>query len=214
MAEVSEAQPEPGQVVATTRRSRAPFVLVGFLTLAMATTFGAWKWKQDHKPKPGSSTGSPPVYAVAPLFELPDQKSRMVRLERYVGRHPIILVFFDGEKGADANPWLKALAERYATVQSSGTKVVAITTTLPQKNRAADMPFDVLTDLKPGDITSTGSIHRAWGAVDEKGEPTPRLFLIRHDRTVQWGEGRPEPVADPLAIIRAAVQGSDPESVL
>ena len=62
----------------------------------------------------------------SPRFALYDQSSppQIVKFERYLGRTQLVVVFFDGETGADRDPWLEQRprelellrAERFAEV--------------------------------------------------------------------------------------------------
>ena len=85
-------------------------------------------------PKPIAPTAN---YRPAPEFELYDQHepSETVRLEGYLGRHTIVIVFFDAKIGADRDPILARLRQDFDKIKSSGTKVFAISTALPQDNR-------------------------------------------------------------------------------
>ncbi len=187
-------------------------VMLACLPIAAIAIVAACWWKLNEQRPVRTADNDPPRMAPAPGFELPDQDSRTLRLERYLHRHPVFLVFFAGEVGEDR--WLKMLAERYATVTSTGTKVVAIGQALPSVNRQAKLPFDVLTDLVPGNAGSAGNVHREWGAIDAEGKTVPSVFLITSGRLVEWGDSRPKPLGDPTRVIRALLQGRDPESAL
>jgi peroxiredoxin len=127
----------------------------------------------------------------APLLKLYDQKSEIVRLERYVGRSKLLIVFFDGSRGPEGSPLLTALRERYAELHRTGAVVLAISAARPSENRygknlehrttagqngtdSAEIkyPFPVLSDI-------LYDWHRQYGAFDEKNErPVEAAFIV------------------------------------
>ncbi|MGH7201844.1 MAG: redoxin domain-containing protein [Planctomycetaceae bacterium] len=127
----------------------------------------------------------------APLFELYDKQNRTVRLKAYVGRHRILVVFFDGEGGADRDPLLRRLRGDFENLESD-VKILAVSTALPQHNRQADpFPFPLLSD--PG-----LQVHRQWGRYDEQTErPLTGVFHIDRAGLVAWSDGHPQPLSDP-----------------
>ncbi len=74
---------------------------------------------------------------LAPRVELYDQSSQLVKFERYLGRTRMVIVFFDGEKGADADPWLSQLRDHHAYVVAAGAQVIGIGMATPYANRQA-----------------------------------------------------------------------------
>jgi peroxiredoxin len=153
------------------------------------------------------------------LFELYDHHSpqRLVRLAAYLGRHAILVVFFDGTPpgspparggtigGADRDPVLARLRAVHRQIEAAGAIVLAVSTALPQENRkvieqTGEFPFPLLSD--PG-----LEVHRAWGRVDAKtGRPLSGVFLIDRGGRVGWEGDHPQPLDDPLAVIDQLVQ--------
>ena len=130
----------------------------------------------------------------APLFEGSDGRRSLFRLQGWLGRHRILLVFFDGEAGATADPVLSHLLEHSAELHSTNTYVAAVSTALPSQNSVLDFPatFALITDLSPNH-----SIHRKWGCVDEtSGELMQAVFLIDRTGNVQEREGKPVPLSN------------------
>ena len=137
------------------------------------------------------------------LFELYDQNNQTVRLERYLGRHTILLVFFDQRLGADRDPVLILLREKLNRLKRENVIVLGVSTALPQDNRKRieerqkedpdfDLPFLLLTDLPPA-----CRVHRQWGRFDEAvGLPLPGLFHIDRAGNVDWAGRSPKPVSD------------------
>lgn len=132
----------------------------------------------------------------APLFEAYNQDSELVKFERYLGRHRVLVVFYDGERGAHENPVLRQLAGHPEQVKSSHAVVVGVSTALPQENERAiermgsAFPGQLLTDL---DL----EIHRKWGRFDPETEkPIPGVFLVDRTGRVAFADGVPQPVAE------------------
>lgn len=128
----------------------------------------------------------------APSFVALDLDNKLFKLERYIGRHEILVIFFDGELGADRDPMLQRVRERFSKIKSRGTQVVAISAALPQHNRQAversgKFPFPVLSDPE-------FLIHRMWGRYDENEQrPLPAAFLIDRAGRVPWTGQSPRP---------------------
>lgn len=155
----------------------------------------------------------------APPFELRDQgrvlsdgttqPSRPVRLKTYLGRHRIVLVFFDNEAGADQDPVLSALREHQDAIQKDGVIVLGISTALPQHNRqaiqrAGEIPFPLLTDLD-------GTVCSTWGVLNMRDDGAfrnrPGVFIIDRAGTVAWKGDAPLPVSNPLDHLDSLVTG-------
>lgn len=155
----------------------------------------------------------------APDFELPDQgrdlgdrktlPSRRVRLKSYLGRHRVLLVFFDGEHGADVDPLLLALRDRHADVEKNRLIVLGIATALPQQNRqatarAGDVPFPLLSDLD-------GTVCKTWGMLDLRDDGAfrnrPGVFAIDRAGNVAWKNGLPVPERTPLDRLDSLISG-------
>jgi len=143
----------------------------------------------------------------APLFELSNQSkpSELVRLETYIGRHQILVVFFDGKSGAHNDPILKRLRRDFDAVKHANIIVLAISTALPQEHRKAiaehsSFPFDLLSDP---DFPDPGfQVHREWGRFDEStGKPLHGLFLIDQAGYVDWRGHSAIPIDEPDSVI-------------
>ena len=146
------------------------------------------------------------------LFELYDQNNQTVRLERYLGRHTILLVFFDQRTGADGDPALTRLREEWNRLERENVIVLGISTALPQDNRKRieerrkedpdfDLPFLLLTDLPP-----ECRVHRQWGRYDEAvGLPLSGLFYIDRAGNVDWAGRFPKPVPDVQRVLNSRI---------
>ena len=144
----------------------------------------------------------PPERRPAPLFELLDHHSpqRVVRLSAYLGRQPVLVVFFNGAAGVDRDSTLQRVRQWHEQIARGGTIVIAVSTALPQENRkiierVGELPFVLLSD--PG-----LDAHRAWGRVEQQtGRPLPAAFLIDRAGQVAWKGDRPAPLEDPGATV-------------
>lgn len=162
-------------------------------------------------------TGTPPApLRTAPSFTLLDSQSpqEMVRLETWLGRHPILLIFYDGQAGVTADPRIEQARRMAAEIEQAGAKILAVSTALPQQNRAAVLnrrtrepdyavPFPLLTDLPPAT-----AVHRQWGAVDAAGQPVPAVFVIDRGGRVPWQGMHPVPASGTAEAIRRLLSGS------
>lgn len=166
-------------------------ILVLPVALVILMALVAWKLTRTYE---SSSAANLAAERPAPLFEGLDTNNEMVRLERYVGRHPVIVVFYDGNAGADQSADLSALREHFAEIEAVGAKVIAVSGALPQENREAmrssgAFPFPLVTDVPPD-----YAIHRRWSCYDESAEqPLPGIFFVNRQGNVAWGNRGPQP---------------------
>jgi peroxiredoxin len=148
----------------------------------------------------------------APEFQLLDQNSRPIQLKGYLGRHRILLRFFDGIAGPDADPVLRRLKEVYPELKRSQIVAFGISSPLgpQQKDQTLSYPFPILRDTLAG---QPGSCCVAWGVTEiSEGSPgparvKPALFLIEANGLVGWDVNSPKPVANAEALINALVRG-------
>ena len=141
-----------------------------------------------------------------PIFEGLDAYNELVKFERYVGRHRILVVFFDGDAGADQDPVLLRLKQGFHKIKSRGAIVVGVSTALPQHNRqvmehTGPFPFPLVSD-------PTFEIHRAWGRFDEMAnKPLQGVFSVDRAGRVAWEGGLPKPVSRPEAVVDDLIDG-------
>ena len=173
-----------------------PRILI--LPVAAAVIAGLVAFKLTRPPQ-SFRAGDAVMWQPAPPFKGLDSDNRLVKFERYLGRHEILLIFFDGEAGADHDPLLLRVREQFDSLKRRGTIVVGVSAALPQQNRAAfqrsgAFPFPLLSDPE-------FKIHQMWGRFDETTEqPLTGAFLIDRAGRVAWlGKfPRPEGSLDPL----------------
>lgn len=124
----------------------------------------------------------------ATVFKLHDQRSQPFRLERYLGRHKLLIVFFDPSLGAAKNEQLQILKRGYEQLSAQGRKVIAISSATPYANRESfklggDFPFHVLSD-------ADYSVETEWGCMTTGDPPQviPSAFVIDRAGVISWSQ--------------------------
>lgn len=109
--------------------------------------------------------------------ELYDSKNRVVRVQAYLGRHKLLVFFFNGTPGADKSPLVTGLAERYADLATEDVKTFAVCgeRTVEMRKaieRGGPWPFPLLSDI-------TYQMHREWGAYSTtEDRPVEAVFVV------------------------------------
>ena len=146
------------------------------LPIAAAIITGLVAFKMTRPPQ-ARQFGTADERRPAPAFPALDSRNKLFKLDAYLGRHEILLIFFDGETGADRDPVLQRVRQSLNGLKRRDVKVVAISAALPQHNRQAvarggDFGFPLLSDPE-------FLIHRRWGRYDEDQQrPLTGVFLI------------------------------------
>lgn len=166
------------------------------LPIAAAVIYGLCEYKLSMTyEKPRTDFKLMGQYRLAPSFEAIDAGTRGFRLQRYVGRQAMLLVFFDSQLGAAKDPRIKLLVEKNDVIKKKGMQVIAVSNALPQVNRHIELPsnFRLITDLDP-----LWAAHRIWGCFDEETEkPIFAAFAIdRAGYTFANFDGVPTPISD------------------
>ncbi|WP_417851530.1 peroxiredoxin family protein [Thalassoglobus sp.] len=157
------------------------------------------------------------IRALAPRFTLADHNRNVVKLERMLGRHQVVLVFFDAELGVDRDPRTKSLIENFEAINRAGFEIIAVGTATPYANEEAEkrlgveLPFPVVTDIDINDPAPSPA-HRKYGLFDlQTGKPSTGLFLIERDGTLPIvTEGTPIAVKDEAAALKTLAEGKWP----
>ena len=148
---------------------------------------------------------------LAPRVELYDQSSQIVKFERYLGRTKMVVVFFDGEVGADADPWLTQLRDHHDKVKAAGVQVIGIGMATPFANRqagerSAKFPFPILSDIGRD---RPAPAHTAWGRFDPATASfLTGVFLVDRSGMVEIDSRGYRPVDDPQSLIRSLCEGN------
>lgn len=116
-----------------------------------------------------------------PMFQIYDEHSQIVRVSRYVGRHKLLIVFFDDRRGLDRSGLLQMLKDDFAKLHETRVVILAIGSEQSAKHRmeierVGRFPFPILSDVLDYQV------HRLFGAYDER-EKTPREAVFVVDGT-------------------------------
>jgi len=149
-------------------------------------------------------------------FLLYDQTTRLTKLEAYLGRTKLLLLFTGAEADLQKIPLLNALADSQPALAAAGIQPIVITAAPPsivrdaQKRRGNPYPFPVLSDIDPMQPRPF-PVHHLWGRVDMNGEhPLTGMFLIDRAGQTATNLGLPQPLDDPGAAIRQLSAGEWP----
>ncbi len=146
----------------------------------------------------------------APLFTLHnDQKPpRITKLKGYIGRHKIVLVFFDPKQGLAENPVLVWLRTHADALRRQDVEVFAISPALPQAHRKmlADWlhenerrPFQMLSDI----FGTAQQLYGKPGGQSQRDPLTPleAVFLIDRAGNLRWNKQHPIPLPDAISAL-------------
>lgn len=182
------------------------------LVVALAIVCGLTAWRVANPFRQDAVTIVPEQMQPAPGFQLLDQHNRPLQLAGYVNRYRVLLAFFDGTKGLEADPLMVQLREYHSALKRDGVIVLGISTPMSGtfKEASAVWPFPILRDTNAGQPDSCSS---TWGCtkpgLKDNAVPGIRsaLFLIRQDGLVPWNDKFPKPVDQPETAIRRLLSG-------
>jgi peroxiredoxin len=186
----------------TSRTFRAWVLPTAFILIVAA----CW-WKIQSPTVNVFASGVSTNRKAAPAFALYDQNSRLFKLDAYLHRHQITVVFFDASTGAANDPNIRDLLAARDILMRQRIITIGISTALPQQNRGSvgdEFPFTLLTDVDPASPTSP---IRLWGCIDQTAATNPprvrpALFFIDRAGTVAWDGQSPQPLPDVATILR------------
>jgi peroxiredoxin len=165
------------------------------LSAAMIAGLGAYKLSRQYEPLRDADYEKP---TPAPRFLLADEHSRVVRLDRYLGRQKLLIVFFDGTRGPDHSFLVESLSSRFTELKKTGAAVLAISAARPSQNRyganlelrksaepdpATELryPFPLLSDILEYDV------HKRYGAYDaDDDRPLEGVFVVDRTGLIQY----------------------------
>lgn len=193
----------------TARYDRRTLFLI-FAAVALSAV-SVWRVARNKPQNYADQVAAAVIIRPAPPFELLDSDNHLVRLGTFLGRHQIIVLFFDGEAGADRDPNLLRLRERFGELQARGVKAIAISAAIPQRNRAAidrigEFPFPLLSDIDPISPDGILRVHRQWGRLTESGKPKTGVFLIDRKGQIPFIPDGPKPFDGVDQAIDAALK--------
>ncbi len=202
------------------RRASIP-ILAGIIILVVCIWRVATNKDQDYADQVAAAV----MKRAAPGFEARDADNHLLRLGAFLGRHKIIVLFFNGDSGPEVDDQelmrerdlirlrdLVRLRERYAKLQSHDVKVVAISGGLPSQNRKSmgrigKFPFPLVADIDPLTPNDILRIHRQWGRIDSQtGKPLTGVFLVDRTGQLPFTVDGPKPIASVDEAIDAALK--------
>ena len=193
-------------------------ILIPIVAGIVITLVSTWRVMtnrpQDYAAQVAAAVIMRPVSSFRGDFEALDSDNRLVRLGGFLGRHRVIVLFFDGEVGADKDTELLRLRARFDELKAHDVKVLAVSTALPQENRAAmtteragPFPFPLVSDFDPTSLDGALRIHRQWGRLDAKtGTPLPGAFAIDRKGQVLFAGDSPKPMENVDRAVESAIR--------
>ena len=194
---------------------RVLILIVAGIVIAVVSTWRVMTNKsQDYAAQVAAAVVMRPVSSFRGDFEALDSDNRLVRLGGFLGRHRVIVLFFDGEVGADKDTELLRLRERFDELKAHDVKVIAVSAALPQENRAAmtaeragPFPFPLVSDFDPTSPDGALRIHRRWGRIDPKtGKPLTGSFAIDRKGQVLFAGDSPKPMENVDRAVESAIR--------
>jgi peroxiredoxin len=175
-----------------------------FLPIAAVVIAGLCAYRLTRPAKPVAVVMPGPPRALPPRgWELPDQDFRLVKFDRFLGRHPVVVLFFDGRRPPEEDSLLVWLRDHATAVYDAGWRIIAISTANPADIRKSAertsiaWEFPVLTDMRLRD-PAPHPVHHLWSRVDRQtGELQPGLFLVDRAGNIPYENGRPLPESEP-----------------
>lgn len=174
-------------------------------------------WRLQREPAQSGSSSDQTARLLAPRFELYDQRSQLVKFERYLGRTEILVVFFDDRDPLEEHPLLARLRRDDAALQAWGLQVVAIGEATPhairqaEQRAGAEFPFPVLTDIDMHTPIPV-PVHRLWGLADDRSAAVRTgVFHVDRRGMVEYGSAFPAPLENPEQFLdeRLSRSGAD-----
>lgn len=170
-------------------RRLIPVLLAG----CVIATLCGWRVSANRPISYNANVGAPQVWRPAPRFESLDAHNQMFRLERYLGRHRVLVIFVPGRRDAVESA-IRLLRQRLERLERQDVKIAVLSPALPQKNREwleglETSSIPVLTDLQ-------GEIAARWGV---RSFAETVAFLVDRKGDVAWSDGVPQPAGE-LAV--------------
>jgi peroxiredoxin len=173
-------------------------LLVIPVSAALIIALVIFKMTRKYDPVPAGSTGD---VRPAPLFQLPDEHSRTVRLASYVGRQKLLIVFFDGSRGPEQSQLLQQLRNAFPMLDATGATVFAISAARPSQNRYGANLEHLKIDPAQGGTPAADEMrysfrllsdivdyqwHRNYGAFDATtAQPREAVYIVDRAGLIQ-----------------------------
>ena len=156
----------------------------------------AWKSTRRYQSPPAPESV---LVRQAPLFQLHDQAMNALRIQRYIGRHKLLVAFLDATNGVDRSDLALSLRQHWKAMERTGGIVLGITAARPAENREAidrsgEWPFVLLSDLNDFEV------HRQWGAFDDQaGRPREAVVVVDRSGLIRFAHFGPDGLGTPEA---------------
>lgn len=178
-----------------------PVFLAGCVIAALCV----WRVSANRPAGYNAGAGAPTVWRPAPGFEALDVRNQMFRLERYLGRHRVLIVFVPAER-QEFELALRQMQRRESELAQRDVKVVVLSPALPQEHRdwlesAGASSASVLTDLQ-------GEIAARWGV---PAGSSPVAFFVDRKGEVPWSGDAPEPAGDLAEVLKQLASDKVPQ---
>jgi peroxiredoxin len=205
-----------GSMALTPRYRRILIVSLAALAIAGLVAYRLNRGERPVPPVPKSASVRETRTAPPLAVPLADQHKHIVKLERYYGRAPIVIVFFDKDTGADEDPYLTQLRDCFERLEADGVEVVGISRASSFENQQAEeragepFQFPLLSDIHPAGH-SPAPVSIQFGLFDVATQSTrTAVFLIDRAGQIAWDGAHPRPVRDPGAAIDSICRGEWP----
>jgi peroxiredoxin len=203
-------------VSATSVQRRILILPLAAVAIAGLVAYRLHRGERPSPPVPKSAVVRATRTAPPLAIPLADQHKHIVKLERYYGRAPIVIVFFDRDAGADKDPYLTQLRDCFHQLEAEGIEVVGISRASSFENRQAEeragqpFPFPLLSDIHP-EGHSPAPVSIQFGLFDVATQSTgTALFLIDRAGQIAWDGAAPRSVKNPAAAVDALCRGEWP----
>ncbi|HTN04998.1 MAG TPA: redoxin domain-containing protein [Planctomycetaceae bacterium] len=171
-------------------RRLIPVLLAG----CVIATLCVWRVSANRPAGYNAAVQSPQVWRPAPRFETLDANNQMFRLERYLGRHRVLVIFVPGRRD-EVESAIRLLQQHLDGLERQDVKIAVLSPALPQQHRewmkglgAGAVP--VLTDLR-------SEIAARWGVNSLVDTAT---FLVDRKGDAAWSGDVPRPEGE-LAVV-------------
>ncbi|MFC1465797.1 MAG: redoxin domain-containing protein [Candidatus Brachytrichaceae bacterium NZ_4S206] len=130
-------------------------------------------------------TDSPSTERLAPDFTLPREDGRLVSLRDYLGRQPVVLLFYRSAGCGSCQQQLRAMQAEYGRFRARGAEVLAIAvqgvTQASVVRELGQLEFPVLAD-------EAHTVSEAFGVFNQLGDglAAPSVFVIDEGGRIIW----------------------------
>lgn len=130
-------------------------------------------------------TESPSTERLAPDFTLPREDGRLVSLRDYLGRQPVVLLFYRSAGCGSCQQQLRAMQAEYGRFRARGAEVLAIAvqgvTQASVVRELGQLEFPVLAD-------EAHTVSEAFGVFNRLGDglAAPSVFVIDEGGRIIW----------------------------